>query len=82
MVAASTVFNGVKSRFIYDCRKKIGCIDFPRKNLRAWILKNGNIVIRPVIKEKEYNPSYVLGFSKLAAIHLEGYLKHFADELL
>ena len=82
MIAASTISHGVKSRFIYDCTKKIGCIDFPRKNLRAWIIKNGSIVVRPIMKRKEFKPSDILGFSKLAALHLESYLKHFANEIL
>ncbi len=81
MIAASTVFNGVKSRFIYNSAKQICYIDFPKKNIRAWVLKNGNIILKPIFKEKEFNPSLVKGFSKLAILHVEGYLKAFDKEL-
>lgn len=81
MIAASTVLYGVKSRFIYDCKKQIAFIDFPQKNIRAWIIKNGNIVPRPIIKDKPYNSSLEQGFSKLAALHLENYLTVFEEEL-
>ena len=81
IIAASTMFNGVKSRFIYDGTKKISCVDFPRKNIRAWVLKNGEIILRPIFKEKGFNPSLVKGFSKLAELHINGYLKTFAEEL-
>ncbi len=81
MIGASTTVHGIKSRFIYDCTKKLGCVDFPRKNIRAWILKNGNIILRPIFKEKDYNSSLVKGFSKLAMLHIEEYLTVFAEEL-
>lgn len=81
MIAASTIFHGIKSRFIYDGTKKMGCVDFPQRNIRAWILKKGDLVLRPIFKEKEYNPSLVKGFSKLAMLHIEKYLKVFDMEL-
>ncbi len=75
MIAAATVFYGVKSRFIFDCKRQIAFIDFPRKNLRAFIGREGNIVLKPIIKEKPYDLVRDRGFSKLAALHLEEYLK-------
>lgn len=75
MIAAATVFHGVKSRFIFDCKRQIAFIDFPRKNLRAWIGKEGNIVLKPIFKERPCDLIRDRGFNKLAALHLEEYLK-------
>lgn len=81
MIAASTTLYGIKSRFIYDGSRKIGLVDFPRKNIRAWILEDGNIDLTPLVKERGFNLSLVKGFSKLAMLHIEEYLKVFAEEL-
>ena len=81
MLAASVRINSVKSRFISYVEEKRQFIDFPRRNIRAWIGEHGNIVIRPLVKEKPYIASLEKGFRKLALLHLRGYLEVLKKEL-
>lgn len=76
MIAASATFHGVKSRIIFHCSRKIGFLDFTRRNLRTCIV-NGELVLRPFIETKPYPLKALKGFYKLANIHLEKYLTIF-----
>ena len=76
IIAASIVLNGIKSRIIFHCKTKLGCIDFPKRNLRVWIV-NGNLALRPFIKSKPCKLEPKQGFHKLASLHLEKYLAIF-----
>lgn len=73
MIAASATFHGVKSRIIFHFSRKIGFIDFTRRNLRTWIV-NGELALRPFIETKPYPLKALKGFYKLANLHLEKYL--------
>ena len=81
IMAASTRMNNIKSRFVFFLEKKQRCVDFPRKNIRAWIGEFGNIVLRPLSKEKPYMQCLEKGYKKLAELHAILYLEVFKKNL-
>lgn len=81
IMGASTKMKNIKSRFICFVERKQQFIDFPRKNIRAWIGEFGNIVLRPLSKEKPYMQCLEKGYKKLAKLHALLYLESFKEKL-
>ena len=81
MMAASSQIKNIKSRFIFFIEKKQKFIDFPAKNIRAWIGGLGNIVIKPILKNKPYIVAREKGYRKLAELHILSYLEAFKERL-
>lgn len=74
VVIASSIFNNVKSRFMYRRESETGSIDFRDKNLRVWFLPDGLITLKPIRAKELFNPSKLSGFVKLALLQLASYI--------
>ncbi len=73
IMGVSVLAKNIKSRLICFLERKQQFIDFPRKNIRAWIGEHGNIVFRPILKEKPYRLSLEKGYRKLVELHISSY---------
>ncbi len=77
IMGASIRMKSIKSRLICFLEEKQQFIDFPKRNIRAWVGEFGNIVLRPILKEKPYMPYLEKGYRKLAQLHMSSYMETF-----